>query len=182
MQKQIIINSIKIKYNLKKYRNQRRINLIFHQDGSLVVTSPYAVLEKSIEDILYKNINWIQDKLNQKKDFPILTDLDKIKKAKKFAKLVIEDKLKLFNQYYKFTYNRISIRDQKTRWGSCSSSGCLSFNYKIIYLSEELREYIVVHELCHLREMNHSINFWNLVAERIPDYKERRKNLKKLKI
>jgi len=85
-----------------------------------------------------------------------------------------------FNQFYGFEYKRISIRNQKTRWGSCSKKGNLNFNYKLLFLSQEQADYIIVHELCHLKEMNHSKRFWNLVLESILDYKNVRKSLKKL--
>lgn len=76
----------------------------------------------------------------------------------------------------------IKIKGQKTCWGSCSSKGNLNFNWKLILLSKELLEYVVVHELCHLKEMNHSSQFWNEVGKILPDYKERRKQLKQVDI
>jgi len=67
----------------------------------------------------------------------------------------------------------------RSRWGSCSVSGNLNFNYKLIHLPEDIAEYIVAHELCHLAEFNHSKKFWELVSKTIPDHKLRRKRLKK---
>ena len=90
-----------------------------------------------------------------------------------------QKKVLKFNKIYKFKYNKINIKNQKTRWGSCSVKGNLNFNYKIALLPEKLAEYIVVHELCHLGEFNHSYKFWKLVEKTIPDYLEIKEDLKK---
>ena len=76
------------------------------------------------------------------------------------------------------TYTRITIRDQKTRWGSRSSSGTLSFNYRLMYAPRKVLDYVVVHELCHITHMNQSKEFWDMVASILPDYKESRNWLK----
>lgn len=75
-----------------------------------------------------------------------------------------------FNQHYGLTWNRITIRNQRRRWGSCTSLKNINFNYKIIFLPAHLQDYIIVHELCHLVELNHGKGFWDLVAEQIPHY------------
>ena len=72
-------------------------------------------------------------------------------------------------------YTSITIRDQKTRWGSCSSRGTLSFNYRLIFAPPVVLDYVVVHELCHLTFMNHSKEFWNKVADLMPDYRKQKK-------
>ncbi len=101
-------------------------------------------------------------------------------KDKEIARARVHQKLEHFNQYYGFTWGRVAIRNQRSRWGSCSKKGNLNFNYRIVYLPEELQDYIIVHELCHLRMFNHSKAFWALVGEVIPDYKIRRKALKSI--
>ena len=91
---------------------------------------------------------------------------------------LVKNKLEHFNQFYNFKYNKVTVRNQSTRWGSCSKSGNINFNYKLALLPESLVDYVVVHELCHLGEFNHSKNFWDLVARTVPDYKERRQELR----
>ncbi len=101
-------------------------------------------------------------------------------KYKDRAKIFVINKIAELNKNYGYEINRITIRNQKTRWGSCSKKGNVNFNYKIVLLPEKLAEYIIVHEICHLGEFNHSANFWNLVAQTVPDYKEKRKELHKV--
>lgn len=97
---------------------------------------------------------------------------------KKKASEVIHDRLGFFNEHYHFTYHRVTFRNQKTRWGSCSQAKNLNFNWRLIMAPIEIIDYVVIHELCHLRYMNHSPSFWNLVAQMAPDYKAHRKWLK----
>lgn len=99
-------------------------------------------------------------------------------KYKNQALELVRNKLEHFNKFYNFKYNKVTVRNQSTRWGSCSKSGNLNFNYKLALLPENLVDYVVVHELCHLGEFNHSKNFWDLVARTVPDFKERRQELR----
>ena len=99
-------------------------------------------------------------------------------KHKEVALKLAEERVRHFNALYGFAFNKIQIRNQKTRWGSCSKKGNLTFNYKIALLPQRLADYIVVHELCHLGQFNHSEKFWNLVARAIPDHLAIRKELK----
>jgi len=93
---------------------------------------------------------------------------------------IAQVKVDKFNKIYGFKFNQIVIKNQKTRWGSCSKKGNLNYNYKIALLPEKLADYIIVHELCHLKEFNHSQKFWNLVEKGMPDYRERIKKIKSL--
>jgi len=90
---------------------------------------------------------------------------------KEQAERYIPVRVKEFSEKYKFNYNRITIRSQKSRWGSCSSKNNLSFNYKLMYFNNKIIDYVIIHELCHLREMNHSKEFWRIVEGIMPDYK-----------
>ena len=108
------------------------------------------------------------------------------KKYYKDAKLlvikIIEDLKKENHKINLLTFNKIFIKNQKTRWGSCSSAKNLNFNYKILFLPYDLAEYLVVHELCHLEHMNHSKDYWNLVEYVLPNYKMSHKRLKNINL
>lgn len=99
-------------------------------------------------------------------------------KYKEAARELVKERLAHFNQFYGFKVGRVAIRNQKTRWGSCSKNGNLNFNYKIARLPPKLADYIIVHELCHLGEFNHSKRFWALVAKTVPDDVKIRNELK----
>ena len=94
------------------------------------------------------------------------------------ARTLIHRRLAHFNATYGFAYGHVSIKDQGTIWGSCSRKGNLNFNWRLMQLPQALADYVIVHELCHLQELNHSKRFWDLVARTIPDHKERRKALR----
>jgi predicted metal-dependent hydrolase len=173
-----------IHYTIKRNKRARRVIISVHADGKVVVTVPMRATLERAEQFIKARQNWIlqtQEKLRVK--FEGKTALKQSRTEYKALKAqttaFIRDRIAHYNQYYKFRFGRISIRMQKSRWGSCSKTGNLNFNYKLVQLPEKLADYIVVHELCHLKEFNHSIHFWNLVAETIPDYKARRQELRK---
>jgi predicted metal-dependent hydrolase len=95
------------------------------------------------------------------------------------ARAFIVQRVAEISVLYGFSVGRITIKNQKTCWGSCSKKGNLNFNYKILFLPEEIANYIIVHEVCHLREFNHSQRFWDLVAQTVPNHRYLRHELKK---
>jgi len=99
-------------------------------------------------------------------------------KRKQEALDLISARIENFNRSYRYSINRITIRNQRRRWGSCSRKGNLNFNYRIIRLPPALADYIVVHELCHLEEFNHSPRFWSLIAQTMPDFRACRRALR----
>lgn len=100
------------------------------------------------------------------------------KRYRNAARQQFESRVAYFHRITGGNYTSITVRDQKTRWGSCSSRGTLSFNYRLIFAPPVILDYVVVHELCHLTHMDHSKNFWNMVASVMPEYKECRKWLR----
>ncbi len=101
------------------------------------------------------------------------------KEHKEKARIVITERVEYFALHYGFTYGRIAIRNSRRSWGSCSSAGNLNFHYRLLFLPTEVRDYVIVHELCHLRVFNHSAAFWSEVSAILPNYKECRCILKK---
>lgn len=93
------------------------------------------------------------------------------------TRALVRERASHYARVYGVSHGRISIRKQRTRWGSCSVSGDLSFNYRLGFLPPHLMEYVVVHEICHIREQNHSPAFWALVASACPNPKALRKEL-----
>ena len=95
------------------------------------------------------------------------------------ARLKFQERVTYYNTFLKLTYGTIRIKEQKGCYGSCSAKGNLNFNWKCILAPSEILDYVVVHELCHLRYFNHSKQFWDLVSRLMPDYKEKIKWIKK---
>lgn len=91
---------------------------------------------------------------------------------------LVSERVKFYNKFYNFTFNKIYIKNQKTRWGSCSNKQNINLNYKIIFLPQRHQDYIIVHEMCHLKEFNHSRKFWALVERALPNYLEIKKELR----
>ncbi len=175
---------MQFRYTHKISKRARGVKLAVHGDGTIVVTAPRWVGKRMVEKFVAEKSEWILDKMRlvhtQPKKILDTRSRSEYLAHKERARVLAQLRLEYFNVQYGYTYNKISIRNQKTRWGSCSKQGNLSFHYKIAFLPEHLADYIIVHELCHLKEMNHSKKFWDLVALAIPDHKERRKQLRAL--
>lgn len=97
---------------------------------------------------------------------------------KEQARMAVYARLAHFNAHYGHTLKRVFIKNSKSRWGSCSSAGNLNFNYKLLFLPPEVLDYVVVHELCHLKEFNHGPEFWLLVGQVLPNHKDLRRQLR----
>ncbi len=182
IEKQIRLGEQKVSYLLKRSKCARRLRVAVTRDAQLTMTIPYYMPRKLAEQFLQQKATWIlqhlaeaqrlvskEPKKDTRKDF-----LEKKKRAFDF----VTHRIVELNKLYGFSFAKVSIRNQKTRWGSCSRRGNLSFNYKIIDLPDVVADYLIVHELCHLKEMNHSVRFWKLVSIVVPDYKQMRKKLK----
>lgn len=184
MEKTLSVGEKTVTYTLKTSPRTRAMRVAVYHDGRLVVTAPERMNTLSIERFLESKSAWIFDKMDHFKKNP-RTVLPKhtaqeIRSYKEQALTLISSRLLYYNQFYGFAWKRISIKNTTSRWGSCSKLGNLNFSYKLALLPPELSDYIIVHELCHLGELNHSRDFWKLVEKTIPDYKDHRYKLKNI--
>lgn len=160
---------------------RRTLGLQVKEDGQVMVRVPYRVSKKQIESFVQSHEEWIrknQKKMAEKQNKRILITEQQRAEGIEEALQVIPKRVAYYAARMGVTYGRITIREQKTRWGSCSSKGNLNFNWKLVLTEPELLDYVVVHELAHRIEMNHSADFWEIVEREMPDYKERRRRLK----
>lgn len=183
MKKDIILHRKKISYTIKVNQRAKNLRLAIYGDKGLVVIAPKGIKLKQVEEFILRKSRWIIKKLEYFKKFGYQNFLKVTRgdyaKYKKHALALAQERVKYFNKFYGFKVNKITVKNQKTRWGSCSKKGNLNFNYKIALLPIILADYIIIHELCHLDQFNHSRKFWDLVSKTIPDFFARRKKIKK---
>jgi predicted metal-dependent hydrolase len=199
---QIVLCGQNISYTLRLNPRSKSIRLAIKADGDFTVTAPPRISQTMIEHFIKLKGEWVVEKIEHfnkldKINNPSGSHLapvprktkaqQKAERAREYALLktdalrIATEKVHYWNSFYNFKFNNISIKNQKTRWGSCSRNGNLNFNYKIAILPDKLADYLVVHEISHLGQFNHSAKFWALVAQTIPDYKNIRKELKGVK-
>ena len=163
------------------YSNRRTISLSI-KDEKLIVRAPYGTLKGRIDKVVFEHSAWIMKHINkQRQRNETLGELteDRIKALRRAAKETLPIKVEYYSRIMGLKYGRITITSAKTRFGSCSSKGNLSFSYLLMLYPDSAIDYVVVHELAHLKEMNHSPRFYKIIEEVLPEYKERKKLLKK---
>jgi len=148
--------------------------------GEVIVRAPEAATSAFIRSFVEAKQSWIDKHLaivlakrDRSRTLPCLTT-EEISRLKKEAKPVFESRVYFYALLLGVTYDRITVRLQRSRWGSCSEKGNLNFNALLLLSPPRVLDYVVVHELCHRKEMNHSARFWAEVASVIPDWKEQR--------
>ena len=150
-------------------------------DGTVIARAPLRMPKDRILCFLSEKASWIrmqqgkmQERENMRQQARIHLDAAQEKELRERAKSVLAQRTAYFARQVGVTYGRITVRDQKTRWGSCSQTGNLNFNFRLILAPLEVLDYVVVHELCHRRQMNHSAQFWQEVVQVLPDYRKRK--------
>lgn len=181
MRRSITLEKKKVHYTLRTSRRATRVSLTVRCDGAIVLTAPFGLPPRFAARFLREKRGWLFEKLAQFRRlggaWPLALPRASRTQTERARRLVAE-RLAHFNRHYCLAFSRVAIRDQKARWGSCSESGNLSFNWRLALLPPRLTDYVVVHELCHLAHFNHSPAFWDLVAEGCPDYAERKRELR----
>lgn len=177
----------KIEYKLIR-SSRRTIGLEIRPDGELIVRAPHRASIREIEKIILEKKDWIikhqllaakkagerEEMLSKLEPFTF----EEIQELADKMQVDFPPRVRQYAEKIGVRYGRITIRLQKTRWGSCSSKGNLNFNCLLMCTPREVQDYIIVHELCHRVEMNHSPRFWELVETYMPDYKNSEKWLK----
>lgn len=163
----------------------RAIRLGIYEGGEVRVTAPRWVPKRMIEKFLGARREWIEKTIagiaTDPARFVLKGSRTEYQGHKVAARALVLDRLAHFAPLIGVTFNRVSIRNTSRRWGSCSGKKNLNFHYKIVFLPSHLADYLIVHELSHIKEMNHSENFWNVVRSIIPSADEDASQLRKWK-
>lgn len=174
-----------LKFDYKIVKSKRKSCAIqIYPDSKIIVRAPLNMADFEIESFVNSKSDWIEKSLqkfeNSKSELKNLKPInsDDILKLKEIASKTIPQKVNFYAEKMGVSYNKITIKCQKSRWGSCSSKKNLNFNCLLMLTPNDVIDYIIVHELCHLKEMNHSKRFWNEVKTVLPNYEESHKWLK----
>lgn len=168
--------------NYKLVRSRRRtISLTIHEDGSLEIRSPLRCSKMQIERFIADKAGWINRKRLESQDH-IAVDILPVHQWPEAARQINLMMDQILNQRAVRKPVKIAVRDQRSRWGSCSSRGHIAINVRLVNLPEHLQEYIILHELCHLQHLNHGPDFWKLLESHLPDAHQRRKALRKYRL
>lgn len=172
---EIEYNGEKIPYTMQKSKIK---NMYIHiKEGKVIVKAPIRLKEKYIQEFLNKKSKWIYENVKRYEQKPKKEEKIEPEDVERL-KGVIEKSIEKYSKTLQVTPNKVRIKDIKYAWGSCSSKRNITINLKLATKEEKVIEYVVLHEMCHLREMNHSKKFWDLVEENMKDYKVYKKKLK----
>ncbi len=157
------------------------MRLTVRPGGVVVVTAPRTMLLGEIERFVASKHLWLARSVARMREMRVLPVSGRrgYVRHKEEARAFVQERLAYWNQVYGFSYNRVAIKNTRRLWGSCSRKGNLNFSYTLLFLPRELADYVIVHELCHLKEHNHSRRFWTLVEKMLPDFRVRRTELRR---
>jgi predicted metal-dependent hydrolase len=160
---------------VRRSRRARRWTLAVPWGAPATLTVPSWMSEDEIDRVVESHREWIEaERAKQRPRLRLdprgVSEAEARAAVKELVAMLADDEADALG----VRYDRIEIRDQRSRWGSCSTRGTLSFNWRLVLAPFEVLDYVVVHELCHLREPNHSRRFWRLVESRRPDWRAQR--------
>ena len=166
---------------------RRTLSVEVTVNGKVLVRAPYRATRRDIEEFVIKEQDWIErhvakmnERRRQRESIPVSRiGADEVHELAASALSEIPPRVRAFATEMGVTYGRITIRNQRTLWGSCSSRGNLNFNCLLMKTPVEIQDYVIVHELAHRKHMDHSPAFWAEVEKVVPDYRERRKWLRR---
>ncbi len=175
--------------NIEIIRSARKtIALEITRDLRVLVRAPYRLPDKDIHRLLEAKASWLEKHMKlmkerikteeQQKQSITKFTLEEIRQLANRALTAIPERVAYYAPIVGVQYGRITIRNQVSRWGSCSGKGNLNFNCLLMLTPPDVIDYVVVHELCHRKELNHSKKFWGEVARVLPDYEAPKKWLK----
>lgn len=160
-----------------RHRRARRYVLRLDHDGRVRITIPRGGSRREADAFAERQAGWIQRRLEAHRQThatrPVLSAEEK-RRLRALAKEMLPSRLRALAAQHGLSVVRITIRDQRSRWGSCGRDGHICLNWRLVQMPERVRDYVMVHELMHLRRMDHSPKYWGLVAAAFPDYEEAR--------
>ena len=160
------------------YSNRKSIGIYVHRDSSVEVRAPKKTSLQVIRELLDKKMKWIEKSKERMIKNPVHEfSEEEIKFLINKGKAILTDKVNYYSNIMKVKPNSIKIGKAKSYWGCCTGKNNIIFSYRLFSLEEEMINYVIVHELAHIKEHNHSVAFWEEVEQVIPDYKRIRKNL-----
>ena len=179
--RKIVLGGETISYSIRRSPRARYLRMTIGVTEGLVVTVPRFGGEHMVESLLRQKAAWILKHTRRMKrhegKIVLKHSKEEYERNKHAFLAAITKRVEFFNSLYRHQYTKIAIRNQTSLWGSCTRVGNLQFNYKLNFLPQRTIDYVVVHELCHLKEHNHSHKFWALVGKTIPEHKIIRKSL-----
>lgn len=163
--------------------NRKTVSIEIRRNAEVLVRAPHWCTDRQIDAFVEEKRAWIEKKLHmleedQRREQDLLTAED-LRHLKQEAKDDLAKRVEHFAPLVGVDYGSIRVKAQKSRWGSCSAKGNLNFNCLLMLMPQEVRDYVVVHELCHRLEMNHSPRFWAQVERVLPNYRPCRQYLKR---